>query len=380
MSNVITQFGISGISTVLDKSAFHSLSKKQIELLCKYYWFNITPILVWEVLGDLKKETPDGSLNSKKVTEFANKLWDFNTSINAHYSVLINAELSGAEIPFFSSVVDTGERFNLSEKETGIIIKPSNERKSIDRWREGNFEKMDEIFSKLWREITLQPDNLTKLKDYLKKQNPGYSHLKKPEDILFVIKLTFNNPDFQMDFLKSAIENFRVPLSIASQAFYRWETTKPKNLFVFAPYTFFCVMAKLFFNICLQNEVIGTRPTNLLDLEYIYYLPFCRVFVSDDKVHKTLVPHLLFPDQLFVTGADLKADFTKIEEIKSTLIGKDLERAFKEPPRVESLLSYKIWNTMLVNWPPEKDWEPTPKEEEMMHEMIRKMRASGKFD
>ena len=116
MSNVITQYGISGISLILDKSAFHSLSKDQIDLLCKYYWFNISPILVKEVLGDLKKETPDGSLNSKKVTEFANKLSGFSTSINAHYSVLINAELQGMKIPFFSSIVDTGERFNFERK------------------------------------------------------------------------------------------------------------------------------------------------------------------------------------------------------------------------------------------------------------------------
>ena len=380
MSDVITQYGISGISMVLDKSAFHSLSKTQIELLCKYYRFTISPILVKEVLGDLKKETSDGSLNSKKVTEFANKLSGFNTSINAHYSVLINAELQGMKIPFFSSMVDTGERFNLGEKETGIIIKPSNDRKSIDRWKEGNFEKMDEIFSKLWREITLQPDNLTNLKEYLKKQNPGYSHLKNPADILFIIKLTFNNPDFQMDFLKSAIENFKVPIPIASQAFYRWETIRPDNLFAFAPYTFFCVLTKLFFNICLQNEIIGTRPTNLLDLDYMYYLPFCRVFVSDDKVHKTLVPHLLLPGQLFITGKDLKEDFIKIEEIKATLTGKELQRTHREPPREKTLLSYKIWNSMLVDWPPEKDWEPTEREENMMQEIIRKMRASGKFD
>jgi hypothetical protein len=380
MPNVITQFGISGIAMILDKSAFHSLSHKQINQLCQYYWFNITPILVWEVLGDLKKSTPDGSLNSEKVTEFANKLSNFSTSINAHYSVLIKAELLGTEIPFYSSLVDSGELFNLTEKEKGIIVKPSNERKSLDRWKEGNFEKMDELFSKLWREITLQPDNLTKIKEYLKNQNPGFSHLKNAEDILFTIKSTFNNPQFHIEFLKSAIENFQIPLHLASKIFYRWEIEKPGNPFVFAPYTFFCLLTKIFFNICLQNDIISTRPTNLLDLEYIYYLPFCRVFVSDDKFHKTLVPHLLTSKQLFVTGQELKADFVKIDEIKSTLTDKELQRAHNEPPRVNKLLSYKIWNTMLYDWPPEKDWEPSPAETEMMHEMIRKMRQSGKFD
>jgi hypothetical protein len=136
----------------------------------------------------------------------------------------------------------------------------------------------------------------------------------------------------------------------------------------------------LFFNICLQNGIIGTRSTNLLDLDYLYYLPFCSVFVSDDKVHKTLVPHLLVSRQLFVTGKDLKDDFIKIEEIRQTLTGEELLRTHREPPRVESLLSYKIWKTMLNDWPPEKDWKPSAAEEQMMQDMITKMRSSGKFN
>ena len=52
-------------------------------------------------------------------------------------------------------------------------------------------------------------------------------------------------------------------------------------------------------------------------------------------------------------------------------MGKDLQRTHSEPPRNEELLSYKIWKKMHVDWPPEKDWEPTPEEKEMVHRMAR---------
>ena len=165
MKNIITQYGVTGISVILDKSAFHSFSDSDMHQLSRYYRHNITPILVMEVLGDLKKETPDGTLNTKTVKAFANKLSPFNSSINSHYSVIIAAEMSGMQVPTRSPVVDTGELIETEDGKKGILINPSNERNSIDRWKEGNFEKIDELYSKLWRDLTTPPDYINSLKE-----------------------------------------------------------------------------------------------------------------------------------------------------------------------------------------------------------------------
>jgi len=369
MNNIITQFGISGISIILDKSAFQSFSEEDMNCLCRYYRLNITPILVMEILGDLKKDTEENDLNKKEVALFSNKLSTLNTSVNSHFSILMSAEMAGMKIPFLYPVIDTGETVQTQDGKKGILVNPSSERNSLERWKEGNFKKIEELYSKFWREETLNPKTIHNLKDNLRKRNPQLNKLKDPDNIIVLIKSAFANPELSADILKSAIEEFKLPYP--GQIFYRWETSKQDNLFVFAPYTMFCLMSKLFFNICLQNNIIGTRATNLIDLEYIYYLPFCRVFVSNDSLHKKLVPHLLRVDQEFVLGEDLKNDFKRIEEIKLTLLGKDLQRTHSEPPRNEELLSYKIWKKMHVDWPPEKDWEPTPEEKEMVHRMVR---------
>ena len=44
-----------------------------------------------------------------------------------------------------------------------------------------------------------------------------------------------------------------------------------------------------------------------MDVCYLFYLPFCQFFVSNDWVHKQSAPFFLRADQSFVAGGDLKA-------------------------------------------------------------------------
>ena len=147
-----------------------------------------------------------------------------------------------------------------------------------------------------------------------------------------------------------------------------------KECNLFAPYSFFCLRIKLLFNICLLNNIINTRPTNLLDLEYLYYLPFCQVFVSDDKFHRQLAPHLLTEDQRFVTGQELKKDLNRLKEIKTTLSESELKKVFRYPPIVPELLIYQLWTELRPDWQTERNWTPSDAEMEMMAKAITQFR------
>jgi len=92
-----------------------------------------------------------------------------------------------------------------------------------------------------------------------------------------------------------------------------------------------------------MHEVIGTRPTNRVDLEYLYYLPFCNIFTSNDKIHKQLTPLLLREDQKFIVGEDLKKDFKAIVEHLDEG-GEELKKKHaNEPPIIKSSLTFKLW-------------------------------------
>lgn len=83
-------------------------------------------------------------------------------------------------------------------------------------------------------------------------------------------------------------------------------------------------------------------------MQYLYYLPFCDVFTSHDKFHKSLVPLLLRNDQTFVDGEALKADLAKInlhfEGLSDEAKAKGRMNYAGYPPRIPELLTYKLWD------------------------------------
>jgi hypothetical protein len=49
-----------------------------------------------------------------------------------------------------------------------------------------------------------------------------------------------------------------------------------------------------------------------VDIAYLYYLPFCTLFVSSDKLHRQCAPLFMRTKQEFVWGLDLKADLSNL--------------------------------------------------------------------
>jgi len=49
-----------GPTTILDKSAFQGLSKRELRWFQHYFLENVTPVLVQEIVADLSKEVRKG--------------------------------------------------------------------------------------------------------------------------------------------------------------------------------------------------------------------------------------------------------------------------------------------------------------------------------
>jgi hypothetical protein len=61
-----------------------------------------------------------------------------------------------------------------------------------------------------------------------------------------------------------------------------------------APYAAHVMTVDLFFNLTVGSDLIGReRPSNKVDLAYLYYLPFCMLFVSNDRLHERYAPCFL---------------------------------------------------------------------------------------
>jgi hypothetical protein len=64
--------------------------------------------------------------------------------------------------------------------------------------------------------------------------------------------------------------------------------------------------SKGFADACVHRQRPTDKADNKVDIAYLYYLPFCHIFVSSDNLHHRVVPEFLRKDQSFVPGPNLR--------------------------------------------------------------------------
>ena len=126
-----------------------------------------------------------------------------------------------------------------------------------------------------------------------------------------------------------------------------WKAAGGPPLAVYAPYTAHCLLVDTFFHVAVGKKLISPdRLSNRVDIAYLYYLPFAMVFVSNDKLHKRVVPLLLRPDQAFIDGEELKRDLEALDVHYSGLPAERLEQGlfrFAEPPDDDRFLTTRLY-------------------------------------
>lgn len=351
------------ISIIIDKSTFQSLSFDELIRLSSYYKHTITPVLVMEILGDLKKETEEGkSPSSERVKDFANKLFPLETVVNLHYKILVKEDLMGNSVTMDGRPnVGISKAVSSSSGQKGYLIEETEEEKSIYKWKAGEFTEADHELSKLWRMSTTEKDILNRLRDSLKASTKvkctDFSELNK-----FVNEI-LNRPEAQQDILIAILQNYEIDALSGSHIFGRWNKDGKPPIKKFAPYAFHCLKVDALFLFGLASGIIGTRPTNRVDLEYFYYLPFGNIFTSNDKFHKKLVPLLLLPYQQFVIGTELKNDLKKIVEYIESLDTPKRKTFKNKPPVIEESITFNLWKEYF-GYPKKSNWNRNISDEE----------------
>lgn len=127
------------------------------------------------------------------------------------------------------------------------------------------------------------------------------------------------------------------------------------SLETFAPYTAYVLKVSLFFYIGMASNLIGReRKSNMVDVAYLYYLPFCQVFTSTDKLHRTVAPYFLGSDQRFLDGRDLKAALGEIvtygEEHMDEIEEMGIVRFARRPPHDHDNALTQLWDEFRPGW------------------------------
>ena len=349
-----------GPKIILDKSTFQSLSFEEIVTLHNYYFVVVTPVLIMEILGDLTKPKTADSETIKKAMQLAQqlaqKIQQRNSCITAnHHSLIINS-LLGNSVPMERRpIIIHNESAISNEGKKGVIIEESQEEIALHRWREGKFSEAEQILSLNWRTQTTKPDKLLLIKDQFKKQFPSIPKLFDLEKLKCELDKAIVSPEHQTIILKEFVSFLQIDIQSIQKIFLRWEHNDFKTLKDFSPYAFFCFKIQLFFLQALGLELISTKATNDIDLSYLFYLPFCNIFSSNDKFQKKMMTFFLGEDQSFISVKDLKNDLKGL-----ILEEKMIKEGRKYTPKNPESHTYKLWEKYI-------DWFPD--EEELIYKL-----------
>ena len=183
-----------------------------------------------------------------------------------------------------------------------------------------------------------------------------------------------------------------VPESAHVEIIDRWKKVGSPPIREFAPYFRHLFGVDLFFSLSIASDQISRirrqgKADNKVDITYLYYLPFCHVFVSKDNLHKRVVPLFMRGDQSFVDAEDLKMDLQRLDAHYSTLPDDVKNSGFckfaKYPPEDTSFLITRLWDKHAPLWrkhAAEKEPLDKTKDAKIIEELSRIREAAKSSD
>jgi hypothetical protein len=245
------------------------------------------------------------------VQQLARKLLTLEGVVNEHYRKacignLLGGffELRGVPLPDTYFIAPSG----------GMLIEESYMDRAIRRWSNGDFSPLEEAASRQWREATRS----LSLNDLVLELNRHFVLLPKPDTALEIVSTAdrlLSQGTLRRPLLLWVLGQLGVTQDVQTNAFQRWSNAGQPFLDQYAPFAHHCLRTLLAVTIAVRHKFVRWNPTHLIDTQYLYYLPFCKVFSSDDHVHRLLAPQLCAPWQIFVPHSDLKSTLSAVIEL-----------------------------------------------------------------
>ncbi|MGO6935879.1 hypothetical protein ACCS97_29565 [Rhizobium ruizarguesonis] len=336
-----------GPATLFDKSFIEMLSVDQAAMFDLLFATVISPIFYVEVLADLEKDDPRTRTREKVVADVAKKTPVIHSYPNVSHLTLCLNELLGFPIEMRGFPMIHGGTPVMHKGQIALVKGQSAESKAFDRWQNERFHEVERDFAKDWRAALKDFDNgalatLTKKSLQIEESPKNHEHaLEIAKDVLCRDGQHFLNLKLGYYFLGLDPSMWR-----AVEA--RWKAKGHQALPDYAPYFAHCLTVDIFFNLLMTKKIISPdRPSNRTDVAYLYYLPFCTLFVSEDRLHRRIAPLFMRDNQYMVQGAELKEDLIKLDTHFSALpedvLKQGMFRVASTPPDDEAYLTTRLW-------------------------------------
>jgi hypothetical protein len=335
-----------GPTLLLDKSAFQSLTNSEMYRTAKYFQWNRVDILFWEIISDFFKKTKtDSSRNEASI--LADKVLVMDSVQNVNYIHLCLANLYGKSVEMESiPIVAATTIKTLDDGGETALIDETPFFKMINRWQKGDFSKQDIDLANIWKGIKDNSKANGSL-DLLASNHIIFPKCTSIEELVIAINNLLRNPEIQHVFLDMFLSYQGI--NPATKYIIRKRLKQcPYSLPTVAPYAFYCLKVFALFLGAYKFDLLPEKkPDDQIDLEYLFYLPFCHVFSSNDKFHATLAPPLMGKDQIFLSGENLKKGLQEVESLPAHEETMNAKCAPIPPMPKESIIR-EVW--LKTNW------------------------------
>src|ERR1700739_1541996 len=296
-----------------DKSFLEMLNPEEVSELSMHFKFVGTPTLIGEIIADLKLEPSEKCVPIEVVKALSRKMQKTYGLQPANYRKLGIANLYAHEISMSGQVPVDGAAPNVhvTEDRQGVLYDSTPEQILWGRWAKGEFATEDELTATTWRNGIEQID-LDGVAALWKGFASERLSARNLDELITAIDVFLRdpNPAVQREILDWTLDLLKATRKDRSVAHGLMNAGQMPTVVEFAPYAASVMRLFLVFACGLARGFLGPRPTNYIDLQYLYYSPFCMVFVSNDKFHRQMW-RATSGTHSFVWGQDLKDDLRR---------------------------------------------------------------------
>lgn len=365
---------------LFDKSALQALNVDEAVWFDHFFLHNISPIFFIETLADLEKKVKSGSTPEKEVGHIAEKTPEMNARPNVLHNRICLANLQGHDFPMDGRIIVAGGMPIQDNDKFGYSYKEAPEAEALDRWQNGNFMDVERYYAKSWRNM-LNSMQFEKTIESLKNLGIIPDKCKTLEKAKSIAEGIVADENRSLRRMKLVFELLGIPCQFSMEIIQMWSTARCPSLASFSPYTAHVIMVDIFFYIAAAADLISMKKvTNKIDMAYLYYLPFCHVFTSSDKLHRRCAPLFLRKDQVFVWGPNFKEDLTKINDYYDKYPESEKEKGLfniaSTPPTDGEFLISKLWDRFCSGWRA-RPKQSVPRKNKKLVEKINKLIKSA---
>lgn len=339
-----------GPTSLFDKSFLQSLNVDEAVWFDRFFIPVICPIFYVETLANLAK-SPKKRTAEAEVRILAEKTPELSGSPCIFHQHLATNNLLGYDIPMDGRIPRPEGRYVTSGGQTSIVYDESSEMRAYSRWQNEQFFEVERWFAAGWRSA-LENTDLTRIAEGLGKLGVDGKNCRSLQQAKEMAQAIVDGSSNPYERLGMAVQFFNIPLRYHSDLIGRWKGLGQPALSTFAPYAAYVLTVEIFFHISIAAKLISPeRPSNRTDIAYLFYLPFCKMFISNDRLHRRTANLFLRPDQEFVWGSDLKDDLKRLNAHYSALPNEKRDqgvlRITRHPPEEGEFLTTILWHKLM---------------------------------